>query len=207
MSELYDDDVRRALWEASGDGCDTEASARRVQARVRRIRRRRMDVAAVALLSAIVVTLGIAARSSGDEPAERPTSVETPTTASTAVPSTAAVTPPAPPEPAAPPDAAPAAEVAPAAEAAPEEPTSAVEPPPDTVAEAPAAAPAAPAPARTPASTPVDTSQTDRQPTSGPRGTVDDNGRRAPATTTTAPDRWGSHRSRSGDFRDGSARR
>jgi len=205
MSELYDDEVRRALWEASGDSCDTDTAMRRVESRVRRIRRRRMDVAAAALLGAIIVTLGIASRSSGHEPAERPTSVETPTTAPTAVSSTATVTTPTPPEPTAPPDAAPAAEIAPAA-AAPEEPTSAVEPPPDTVAEQPAAAPAAPAPARTPASAPVDTSRTDRQPTYGPRGTVDDSRRRAP-TTTTAPDRWGSHRWPNGDFRDGSSRR
>ena len=63
MTDLRDDELRTALWQASGDDCDTSDALRRVEARVRRIRRRRMDVAGVGLLAAVAITLGFAARS------------------------------------------------------------------------------------------------------------------------------------------------
>jgi hypothetical protein len=74
MNDLHDHELRNALWQASGDDCDTADAMLRVQARVRRIRRRRMDIFGVGLLVALVVTLGIASRSHDHDAPERPTS-------------------------------------------------------------------------------------------------------------------------------------
>jgi hypothetical protein len=95
MSELRDDELRDALWGASGDECDTGTALGQVEARVRRIRRRRMDIAGVGLLVALVVALVVASRTRADNAPNRPASVVTaapPVTSAlpTTTPSTAA---------------------------------------------------------------------------------------------------------------------
>ncbi len=76
MSDMHDDELRDVLWHASGDDTDTGDALLRVEARVRRIRRRRMDLAGVGLLVALVVTLAVASRSHHDSPS-RPASIVT----------------------------------------------------------------------------------------------------------------------------------
>jgi len=77
MTEYRDHELRDALWHASGDSCDTEDALLRVEARARRIRRRHMDVVGVSVLAALVLTLVIGSRASGDESPHRPSSVVT----------------------------------------------------------------------------------------------------------------------------------
>jgi len=85
VSDLPDDDLRAVLWQASGPDCDTSDAMRQVHARVRRIRRRRVDAFCLVLLAALVVTLGVASRSHTQSTPERPTTdvtVAPPSTAS-----------------------------------------------------------------------------------------------------------------------------
>jgi hypothetical protein len=74
---LYDEELGRTLRDISAEPCDTEGAFFDVEARVRRIRRRRVDAVAGALLVALVVGLGLAARSVGHTATERPASVVT----------------------------------------------------------------------------------------------------------------------------------
>ena len=74
MSDLRDYELRDALRHASGEDCDTADALVRVEARVRRIRRRRMDIAGLALLVALVVTLGVASRAHQDDTPSWPAS-------------------------------------------------------------------------------------------------------------------------------------
>jgi hypothetical protein len=90
MSDFYDDELRGALLRASGDDCDTEDAFGEVHRRVRRARRRRMDLVCALVVIAMFVTLGVAARSArhADGPASTDTAVPTlpsPTTTATSV--------------------------------------------------------------------------------------------------------------------------
>jgi hypothetical protein len=135
MSDRHDDELRDVLWHASGDDTDTGDALLQVEARVRRIRRRRMDLAGVGILVALVVTLAIASRSHHESPIRpasnvtvaSPVSDPAPTTpptttprGTTAAPSgTAEAAIPVAPAPA---DTTPTPETAPPETAAPEEP-------------------------------------------------------------------------------------
>jgi hypothetical protein len=95
MSDLHDDELRAALWRASGDDCDTAEAFAQVQHRLRRARRRRMDVVCVLAVAVILLILGIGARSASRAASERPGSdpMAAPTISSTAtVPTTATPT-------------------------------------------------------------------------------------------------------------------
>jgi hypothetical protein len=77
MTDLRDDELGRALRDLSGDPCDVDDALGRVDARVRRIRRRRMDVVAGVILAALIGGFGLAARAAHESAQERPSSVDT----------------------------------------------------------------------------------------------------------------------------------
>jgi hypothetical protein len=103
MSDLYDDELRGALLRASGDDCDADDAFVEVHRRVRRARRRRMDLVCALLVVAMFVTLGVAARSARHTTSEGPASTVTAvptlpstiTIATTVAPATIASAPPA----------------------------------------------------------------------------------------------------------------
>jgi hypothetical protein len=96
MSDFHDDELRGALWRASGDECDTADALVQVRTRLRRARRRRMVVVCALLVVAMLVTLGVAARSTRRTATDPPTStaavvptlLPSTTTASTTAPET-----------------------------------------------------------------------------------------------------------------------
>jgi len=96
MNDMHDDELRDVLWHASGDDTDTGDALLRVEARVRRIRRRRMDLAGVGLLVALVVTLAVASRSHHEAPSRPASNVTVSPPASDPAPTTPPST--APPE-------------------------------------------------------------------------------------------------------------